>query len=172
MLFIGIHHKVHNHSSKLLSTLRSKCRPYIVGACAGASPGCSSCAMGAIWGFRCWAQTRGQKHTKGPKTHKHTVTVHANTARIHFNQFNTVDLCHLCVKIWFVKKRDGHSVLLRVGVDDTVCSWQVAVVGQHAQHVTDVAHKRSRDRVGSDPLPSCVFDLQCSHVWLLVDQRQ
>ena len=84
----------------------------------------------------------------------------------------TGECTHLGIKTGFVEKGNGHTILLWVGVDDSVGGWQVAVVGQHAQHVTDVAHKRSRDRVGSDPLPSCVFDLQCSHVWLLVDQRQ
>lgn len=84
----------------------------------------------------------------------------------------TGECTHLGIKTGFVEKGNGHTILLWVGVDDSVGGWQVAVVGQHAQHVADVAHKGPGNGVRGDPLTIRVFDLQCSHMGLLIHQGQ
>lgn len=90
----------------------------------------------------------------------------------HMKMFGGPRTSYLCIKTWLIEKRDGHTIMFRVCINHPMCSWCVAIVGQHTEHVANIAHKCTGYWVGGDPLVGSIFDLKCSHVGFLVDQGQ
>ncbi len=71
-------------------------------------------------------------------------------------------LQYLCIKTWFIEKRNGHTVMFRICIDHSMRGRGVSIVGQHAKHVADIAYECIVYWVGGDPLVGSIFHLKGS----------